>query len=292
VIGLLACAGSWFFLAGRLTYGDFERVNDGPMQRVVSTDSLDRWWLLALPPLAGLVVLAASVFWRGFRMTGRDALIAVVAVLALLQVHASWRLSYLQGDTPVDMLMYNQTAPDVTRVMAELNALSNELYGGNDLVVWYDSGTAWPMQWYLRDFTRRVFYNSQLDAPPEREDVQADVLLVADNNIDNVEGQMAGYTAQAYVMRWHFPESIYRDFAIAPELDPGRSAWDDAEDPHGPGEIAGSVVASLETQFEPEGQQRVYRLVMFRDLPVQISGFGFTVYVRDDLVPLLNTIRY
>ena len=292
VLGLLASAGAWFFLAGRLTYGVFERVNDGPMQHVVSGHSLDRWWLLALPPLAGALVLAASVCWRGFRMTGRDALIAVVAVLALLQVHASWRLSYLQGDTPVDMLMYNQTSPDVTRVMTELNALSNELYGDNDLVVWYDNGTAWPMQWYLRDFPQRVFFDRSLDAAPERAGVQADVLLVADNNIDNVEGQMAGYTAQAYVLRWHFPENTYRNFAIAPELNAGRSAWDDAEDPRGPGEIAGSVVASLETQFEPEGQQRVYRLIIFRDLPVPISGYAFTVYVRNDLVPLLNTIRY
>lgn len=292
VLGLLVSAGAWFFLAGRLTYGDFERVNDGPMQRLVSAQSLDRWWLLALPPVAGLLVLAASVLWRGFRMTGRDALIAVVAVLALLQVHASWRLSYLQGDTPLDMLMYNQTSPDVTRMMSELNALSNELYGGNDLVVWYDSGTAWPMQWYLRDFPHRVFYDRTLETAPEREGVQADVLLVANDNIDNVEDQMAGYTAQAYVLRWHFPEGTYRDFAIAPELNPGRSAWDDAEDPHGPGEIAGSVMNSLETQFEPEGQQRVYRLLIYRDLPVPISGYGFTVYVRNDLVPLLNTIRY
>ncbi len=292
VIGLLSCAAAWFFLAGRLTYGDFERINDGPMQRVVSTNSLDRWWLLTLPALAGILVLAASVFWRGFRMTGRDALIAVVAILALLQVHASWRLSYLQGDTPVDMLMYNQTSPDVTRMMAELNTLSDEVYGGNGLVVWYDSGTAWPMQWYLRDFPNRVFYNRPLDAPPTREDVQAEVLLVANDNIENVEDQMAGYTPQAYVLRWHYPEDTYRGFAIAPELNPGRSAWDDAEEPHGPGEIVGSVVDSLETQLTPEGQQRVYRLVMYRDLPVPISGYGYTVYVRNDLVPLLNTIRY
>ena len=292
VVGLMTCAGAWFFLAGQLTHGDFERINDGPMQRVITTPSLDRWWLLTLPPLAGFLVLAASVLWRGFRMTGRDALIAVVAVLVLLQVHTSWRLSYLQGDTPVDMLMYNQTSPDVTRVMSELITLSDELYGGDDLVIWYDSGTAWPMQWYLRDFQHRVFYNRPLAEIPAWDEAEADVLLVADNNIDNVEEQMAGYTPQAYVMRWHFPESVYRTFAIAPEVSPGRSAWDDAEDPHGPGEIVGSVVDSLGTQFEPEGQQRVYRLVIYRDLPVPISGFGFTVYVRNDLIPLLNTIRY
>jgi hypothetical protein len=122
--------------------------------------------------------------------------------------------------------------------------------------------------------------------------VQADVLLVANDNIDNVESQMAGYTAQGYVLRWHFPENTYRNFAIAPELAPGRSAWSDAEEPHGPGDVVGSIVDSMGTQFTPEGQQRVYRLVLYRDLPVPIRGYEFTVYVRNDLLPLLNMIRY
>ncbi len=293
VLGLAAAAAAWFLLAGRLTYGDFERIDDAPVSRVVTAGALDRWWLLALPPLAGLVVLAVSWLWRGLRATGRNALLAIVVLLAMLQVHATWRLSYLQGDIPVDMLMYNQTSPDVTRMMSEFGALSNELYGNRDLVVWYDGGTAWPMQWYLRDYPNRKYYSGALSGPPTENGVQADILIVANDNIQSVESQMAGYTAQEYVLRWHFPEEdTYRNFAIAPELGPGLSAWRDAAGPHGPLEVAGSVVDSLETQTDPDGQQRLYRLVLYRDLPVDIDGYDYTVYVRDDLVPLLNTIRY
>jgi len=293
VSALVVASGTCFLFAGRLTYGEFDRVADGPLTRVVTTGAQDRWWLLALPPAAGLILLVGSWLWRGALATGRTALIAAVLVLALLQVHASWRLSYLQGDTPVDMLMYNQTSPDVTRMMSEMGTLSDEVYGDKDLVVWYDGSTAWPMQWYLRDFANRHFYSGALDGPPTRDGVQADILIVANDNIASVEDQMAGYTPQEYVLRWHFPEEdTYRNFAIAPELDPGLSAWNTADDPNGPVAVAESVAESLGTQLEPEGQQRLYRLVMYRDLPVVISGYGYTVYVRDDLLPLLNTIRY
>jgi len=293
VAAIAVAGGAWFLLAGRLTYGEFDRIGDGPLTRVVTSGAENRWWLLALPPLAGLLLIGASWLWRGALATGRTAMIAILLLLTLLQIHASWRLNYLQGDTPIDMLMYNQTSPDVTRMMSEMGSLSNELYGNKDLVVWYDGFTSWPMQWYLRDFSNRHYYSGALDGPPTIDRAQADVLIVANDNLDSVEGQMAGYTPQEYVLRWHFPEEeTYRNFAIAPELDPGLSAWSAAEDPHGPIAVAESVAESLGTQREPEGQQRPYRLVMYRDLPVVISGYGFTIYVRDDLVPLLNTIRY
>ena len=42
----------------------------------------------------------------------------------------------------------------------------------------------------------------------------------------------------------------------------------------------------------PEGQQRVYRLLMYRDLPARIDSYRYRLYVRNDLVPLFNGIRY
>ena len=39
-------------------------------------------------------------------------------------------------------------------------------------------------------------------------------------------------------------------------------------------------------------EMNYFRLLMFRDLPEPIGRFTYTMYVRDDLVPLLNTIRY
>jgi hypothetical protein len=94
-------------------------------------------------------------------------------------------------------------------------------------------------------------------------------------------------------LRWWFPEDpIYRNFAIAPELRPGRSAWKTSDQPHGPGAIAASVLESLSHLLTAEGQQRLYRLVVYRDLPVRIDSYDYTLYVRNDLVPLFNQIRY
>lgn len=293
VIGLLVAAAAWYLLAGRLTYGEFDAPDGGDLVRQVTARAQEHWWLLALPPLAGLMLLVGSWLWRGPSRTGRNVLVALGLLLALLQIHVAWRLAYLQGDTPYDMLMYNQTSPDVTRMMSEIEELSRELTGGNGIVIWYDNNTAWPLQWYLRDYPNRRYYGASLDAAPEVNGVQADILLVANDNLNNIEPYMTGYTAQQYVLRWHFPEDeTYRNFAIAPEIEPGRSAWKNTEQPHGLFDILESIRSSLATQFNPDGEQRLYRLVMYRDLPVEISGYNYTLYIRDDLVPLFNTIRY
>lgn len=288
VAGLLIAAACWFFLAGWLTLGRFEET-DGAWRRVVPTAAADRWWLLALPLVAALVLVTASWLMRGGMRTGRAALVALVAGLLLLQVHAGWRMSYSEGDVPRDMLVYVQTSPDVTRFMRELDRVSAETTGGKGMEVWYDGKVSWPMQWYLRDYPNKHFFGSSLSAPPE----DAPVLLVSNENNGGVAPHMDGYTAQEYVLRWWFPEEeIYRRFAIAPELNPGRSAWKKSSDPHGPIAIAGSVIDAFETQLTQSGEQRVYRLLMYRDLPAANGQFNFQVYIRNDLLPFWNDVRY
>ena len=43
---------------------------------------------------------------------------------------------------------------------------------------------------------------------------------------------------------------------------------------------------------EPAGQQRLFRLLMFRELPGGLNAYRFRIYVRNDLVPFYNDIRY
>jgi hypothetical protein len=176
-------------------------------------------------------------------------------------------------------------------MVGELTALSTMMTGGHGLEIWYDdnNGVSWPMQWYLRDFPNRHLYGGTLAGPPEN----APIALAGTSNRSAVEPHLQGYTAQEYVLRWWFPEDpVYRDFAIAPELNPGRSAWKSADEPHGSRAIAASVMESLSHLLTAEGQQRLYRLVMYRDLPVRIDSTGYILYVRNDLVPLYNQIRY
>ncbi len=70
------------------------------------------------------------------------------------------------ADVPKDMLIYTQTSPDVTRVMSEIDALSDELTGGEHLEVWYDSGVSWPFQWYLRNYDNARFIGASLTQDP------------------------------------------------------------------------------------------------------------------------------
>jgi hypothetical protein len=289
-VALLALVGGWWFLAADLTYGEFAQSANGAWQRVVTDEAADRWWLLAAPLLASLALIGGAWFVRGGAFAGRWAAVALVAGLALIQVHVAWRLTYLEGDTPKDMLIYNQTSPDVTRMMREIGTLSNELTGGLGIVIWYDNNSAWPMQWYLRDYSNRRYYGDRLNAPPPGD---VAFVIAANDNLGNVQPYLSGYTPQEYVLRWHFPEhGTYRNFAIAPELAPSWSAWGAAENPHGLAAILASIGESLATQLEPEGQQRLYRLVMYRDLPVPITGYGYTLFIRNDLLPLYNGIRY
>jgi hypothetical protein len=218
-------------------------------------------------------------------------LLSLVLLLAGLQIHVAWRLIYQEGDVPKDMIVYTQTSPDVSRMMRELDVLSNELTGGTGLEIWYDDnrGVSWPLQWYLRDYPNRNMFGGSLSvAPPS----SVPVVIVGSSNNAGAAPYLEGYTAQEYVLRWWFPESVYRDFAIAPEIAPGRSAWHDADEPHGVRAILGSIEESLASLGTIEGQEGLFRLVMFRDLPEPIGRFTYTLYVRDDLVPLFNTIRY
>ncbi|MCC6946092.1 MAG: TIGR03663 family protein, partial [Thermomicrobiales bacterium] len=296
---LVALAACWFLIAAQLTYGEFvTAANPGGWERALTSSDLAHWWLLAVPPLLAIAAILLVAIWRGARAAAQPALAALVLLLALAQIHAAWRLVYQEGDVPKDMLVYTQTSPDMKRTVDELTQLSELTTGGHDMEIWYDDnlGVSWPMQWYLRDFPNRHLYGGALTGPPNG----APVVLVADHNLASVEPYLEGYTAQEYALRWWFPESIYRDFAIAPEIPVGRSALNSDEQPHGLTAIVASVVDSLANVLTPQGQQSLYRIVMYRDLPLPIGlntgsyvgYYGYKVYIRNDLLPLLDQIRY
>jgi hypothetical protein len=191
------------------------------------------------------------------------------------------------ADVPKDMLIYTQTSPDVTRVMNEINALSDELTGGEHLEVWFDSGVSWPFQWYLRNYDNARFIGASLTQDPGN----APVLLLGGNTSQSAEF-LANYTATNYVLRWWFPEETYRGFAIAPEIPVGRSAWTSADQAHGPFDILRSIFDTVDGEQDMNNQLRLYRLLMYRDLDWEIGQTPFQLYIRNDLLPLFNSIRY
>jgi uncharacterized protein (TIGR03663 family) len=284
--GLLLAAGSWLFLAGRLTYGKFDQTGTG-LSRGLTTYEARHWWLLAIPPAIGLAALVVWTFMRGPRRAGLATMAALTVGITLMQIHGGWRLSYVNPDVSKEMMIYTQTSPDVTRVMDEITRLSYELNGDKSISVWYDSDVSWPMQWYLRDFSGKHFFGDSLSSKP------GDAAIVMTGAGHDVDARyLTGYTEQDYVLRWWFPEDLYRDLAIAPELPPDRSAWGEASKPHGAVAVVKSIFHSFASLFKPKGQQHLYRLVMYRDLEQPLGHTDFKIYIRTDLLQQFNDIRY
>ncbi|MCC6704126.1 MAG: TIGR03663 family protein [Thermomicrobiales bacterium] len=284
-VGLLVAGVAWVTLASLLTRPIVQRSsNDGLVQQV-SAWSVDHWWLLAIPPVGALVALLVAVVLRGPQRAALATTAALLVGLLVMQVHAGARMSYLEGDVPRDMLVYTQTSPDLPMVVDDLARLSLELHGDLSLEVLYDSRVAWPLMWYMRDFTGKRLVGSGPDSPT------APALILSTEQYNQMSGQLEGYTAFDYVLRGWFPEEMYRYFAIAPELDPPRSAWGSAEEPHGPVAIVESIIESIAGHDNPAAQQELYRLFMHRELTSPNGQYRFKLMIRNDLVPVFNGIR-
>ena len=284
---LLVTGAAWLILAAHLSSPRFVTARD-QITRSIAPSALDDWWKLIVPPTVAIVLIALAVWLAGATRAARATMAALLIGLLLLQVHAGFRLSFTQGDVARDGLIYNTTTPDVQRMVSDLERLSYELNGDRGLAIQYGNDVNWPLYWYLRNFSGSYFdasVTAGTDTP---------VIILPSSAADRARPTLSGtYTEQPYVLRWHEPESaIYRNFAIAPELPPGRSAWRNEADPHGPGAILRSIWDSVMTQTTAEGQQRLWRIVFFREMPDQTINFDYSLFIRNDLVPTYNTIHY
>jgi predicted membrane-bound mannosyltransferase len=297
LIGLLLAGIAWLALAAMVTQNRITQSSQGIDQRVPGSWGLNHWWLLAIPPGLALLAVAVLTVWRGPQRAALATAAALVIGLSFVQVHASWRMTYLEGDIPRDMLIYTQTAPDVTMLISDFEALSYQTYGDLSMPVYFGGDASWPLWWYLREFPNRTLAASPAlpDAVPEGAAIYiVDSVSTAEAR-DQLDAAFSGYTRHEYVLRWAFPENdTYRQFAIAPEISPSRSAWDDPSNPHGPLDVLASIFDSIGHQLTPEGQQDLYRLIVYRDLTTPLTEWDtrIYVYVRNDLMPVFNGIRY
>jgi predicted membrane-bound mannosyltransferase len=293
-VGLLGLAGSWYLIAAHFTYGQWVQLSGTAWERQIPRWALDDWWMLAIPPLLALALIMAAAWLIGPRRTAYATLTAVFVVFSLFQVHQGFRLAYLDGDIARDTLIYNTTAPDVTQLTHDLGVMSEIAYGDRSMSIMYDGCSQWPLNWYLRDFPNRQMSSTISDDPATMAPVIIGVPAAWDGSRScTLPDEIDGYTSQTYVLRWHEPEqSIYREFAIAPEIPVGRSAWLTAGQPHGVVDIARSVLDSFQTLTHPEGQQRLFRLLMYRELPQGLNPYRIKVYVRNDMLPYYNEVRY
>jgi predicted membrane-bound mannosyltransferase len=294
---LLIAGGAWLALAALVTQNRFARTTDDVLLRTQTNWALDHWWLLAIPPIVALLATMVIAVWRGPQRAIITFSAALLLGLSLFQVHATVRMSFIEGDVPRDMLIYTQTSPDVPMLIDDFRALSAQVQGDDRLPIYFGGNATWPMWWYLRDLP-----GSRLMQTPETTAaIPADAAVVIVNRATSdaarseLDAIFAGYTRVDYVLRWAFPETdTYRNFAIAPELEPHRSAWGSADNPAGLVDVLRSIAESIGHQLTPEGQQDLYRLIVYRDLTTPITSWAtnVSVYVRNDLLPTYNSIRY
>ncbi len=288
--GLVALAMSGFFLGARLTWGEWIQDDFGGWLRTLPEASLDEWWKLVLPPLVALVIIAVAIWIIGTRKTIYTTLAATVALMSLFQVHAGFRVSFVDGDLAVDTLIYNTISADMTQFTDDMNELSMMVHGDNTISIAYDQcKMQWPTNWYLNshDFPNARFTSyGSIDNP--------DVILVAhDSQECGWPDRIPGYTSQTYALRVHERENAaYRRFAIAPEIPVGWSAWTLPDQPHDLVAVLRSIGDSLSYATTPEGQQKLFRQVMYREQSDDQQVYYMTVWVRNDLLPQYNDIRY
>jgi len=289
---LVAIAGSGFFLSSRMTYGRWNQLSENLWERTIPRTTLDDWWMLALPPLAALTLIGFAVLRMGARRAAYGTLIGALAVMTLFQVHAGFWMTYFNGDGANDTLIYNTVGSDVTQLSNDLNEMSQLIYGDASMPVIYDNCTAWPLNWNLRDLPNRRLQATVAATDQNPPPVVIGVPKAWDKDC-SMPPEIEGYTIQQYTFRWHEPEAeIYRRFAIAPELAPGLSAWGSERSPHGPGAIIDSVWNSTAQLADPAGQQRLFRLLMFREMPAGVTRYRVNVYIRNDTLAYYNAVRY
>jgi len=163
----------------------------------------------------------------------------------------------------------------VTRVMGNLERLSREMTGGLDIKIMYDSETSWPLEWYLRRFPNRQFYSTGPKSPPPSD---VPIVIVGLGNDSEARAFLNDYVRQQYVLRWWFPEEMYRTFIPEHELDyqdkgPLFVLYDQVR----------TAAVSLAEMRQPEEQARLWRFVMHREPYMTLGSTDFVLYVRREV---------
>ena len=173
-----------------------------------------------LVKISGMLMAAILSFYISMRICRRisrpesavSIFVPIALMLLFLSVRTAWIASYRYGDTPVEMMVYTQTSPDVVRLARYLEQADVGADYSGDISITVDGthGFHWPWWWYLRHNTR-VTYLTYDDGLPDRPP-DTTVLVVHskhDSEIKNVlDEQFIGGNRIKH--RWWFPENYKR----------------------------------------------------------------------------------
>ena len=206
------------------------------------------WWLAlyervegvmgVLTPVAlalALAVIGSTGAYMVRRLGLRNVLafsaLPLAALLMVLTVRAGAIAAYRHGDTPVEMLVYTQTSPDVIRVKEQIERVGRTGTDAEPTSISVDStsGFNWPWAWYLRDYAG-VSYETYAQ---EGESIPQIVLLHRKNRDELESADVDTFTEGERVRhRWWFPEDAYRGLTLGRVLRAfgDRDSWRTAMD--------------------------------------------------------------
>ncbi len=219
--------------------------------------------LLLLLMLFGLLVAMAGLRW-GWRWSLGMLAISITLIGSVYTMRNAYRLSFLSGDVPREMMIYTQTTPDVMHVVRQLEEASRRRGGGLDIPIMYDNETVW--LWYFRNFRAASNTGPNLSGPPAPE-IQA-VFMLQENISRNpqIREHLQDFRMQRLPLRWWFPEdSMYRL----------RDNWRT-----GPIENVSLLGRVLREPFGDETIVQLWQFLMFREIGVPLGSTDFVVAVR------------
>jgi uncharacterized protein (TIGR03663 family) len=278
----------------------------------------------ALVLAAFILLMVGAVAWLWLRLTTHNAWRVIALTLVFIGlvygIRSAWLANYRNGDVPVEMLVYTQTAPDVPLISKRIERLSRDLTafterntsdvtGGRSLQIGIDTTVEWPFDWYFRDQRKlaRFATHDQNGAVMSLSAAQtaglpasAPVLLVSDDfqAQSDFQGFIADkYTGTRYKLRWWFPEdeTTYkipaRDAQGNPVFEgpPGaqQQVWDNL----------GFLGTYFGTLFTPFGQingapswQRPVKYLLYRDPGAPLGSTDVWLYVRNDLLTRAGSV--
>ncbi len=175
---------------------------------------------MALAALAAAGIAALGVYLArvvGPRSFAAAAALSLALMLAVFSLRAGVTVAYHNADTPVELLVYTQTTPDVVELMNRIEKTGSSGGQGDVLPVKIDqtSGFSWPWAWYLRD-RPEVHYLTDYGGSIIKQSEDPSVVLVHLNNKAATDDEAPDSYAEGrrFRHRWWFPEDAYRNLTI------------------------------------------------------------------------------
>jgi len=286
--------------------------------------------LLFIPPLlAFFMVLTASAF-TGWRVALYTGAMVVFGFLSIFLLRTGFDYAYTNGDVPVEMGIYTQTSPDVTRVVNEIKTVSVMLPQGRRTPILFDTEGRTPLEFYLRDFPNRKaasdFTQPTLQAAGVSDITSYPLIIAFTDKRDQLTALNDQYVRRTYAFRWWFGEDQYRTFipAAQREMDflTNRASQVAVNDATGKlvinkGELMstqklealrdskgvldklyngnggnsallniGLAIRGVGTELQGDNFARLWRFVIFREVPQAIGSTDFDLYIRKDIIGL------